>query len=52
MADTSDFTLGERLVTSVWVHERKQNNENMTQVVDRFRERFGKEPPSRQILIT
>lgn len=34
------------------IHERKYNNDYMTHVMDRFHNRFGKEPPSCQILIT
>lgn len=51
MADTSDFTLEEYLVTNVSIHKQKYSIENMTKVMERFRNLFGEESSSRQTLI-
>ncbi|KAG7164162.1 hypothetical protein Hamer_G014295 [Homarus americanus] len=52
MADTSVFSIEERLVASVWVHERKRNGKTMADIQTDFSERFGKDPPSIQTLTT
>ena len=51
MCDTSDDTLEERIVASVWIHERPQRRKSMRQVLDNFAQRFRKKPPPKQILL-
>ena len=41
MADTSTYSIEERLVASVWVHERQHTGQAMSQVMAAFRERFN-----------
>jgi hypothetical protein len=41
MADTSSYSIEERLVASVWVHERQHTGQTMFQVMAAFRERFN-----------
>ena len=52
MCDTSDYTLEEKIVACVWIHERSQSGKLMRQVRDDFRQRFRKEPPPKQRLLT
>jgi hypothetical protein len=40
MADTSSYSVEERLVASVWVHERQHTGQTISQVMAAFRERF------------
>jgi hypothetical protein len=42
MADTSNYSIWERLLASVWVRERQDTGKTMNQVVTAFRQRFGK----------
>ena len=42
MADTSDYTIAERLVAAVLVHERQINGKSMRNVMDDFVTRFGR----------
>jgi primosomal protein N'' len=51
MADTSSYSIAERLVASVWVHERQHTGQTMSQVMAAFRERFNKAPPRRATLL-
>ena len=51
MADTSSYSIEERLVASVWVHERKHTGQTMSQVIAAFREWFNKAPPRRATLL-
>jgi len=51
MADTSSYSIEERLVASVWVHERQHTGQTMFQVMSAFRERFNKAPPRRATLL-
>jgi len=51
MADTSSYSIEERLVASVWVHERQHTGQTMSQVMAVFRERFNKAPPQRATLL-
>ena len=51
MADTSSYSIVERLVASVWVHERQHTGRTMSQVIAAFRERFNKAPPRRATLL-
>jgi hypothetical protein len=44
MADTSIYSIEERLVASVWVRERQHTGQTMSQVMAAFRERFNKAP--------
>ena len=48
---TSDYILEERIVASVWTHERPQTGNSMRQVQDDFQQRFRKEPPPKQTLL-
>jgi hypothetical protein len=41
MADTSSYSIEERLVASVWVHEKQHTGQTMSQVMAAFRERFN-----------
>ena len=41
MADTSSYPIEERLVASVWVHERQHTGQTMSQLMAAFRERFN-----------
>ena len=51
MADTSSYSIEERLVASVWVHERQHMEQIMSQVMVAFLERFNKAPPRRATLL-
>ncbi|CAH0397238.1 unnamed protein product [Chilo suppressalis] len=51
IVDTSNFSIEERLVTAVWVHERKRTNTGMNQIKQDFRLRFGREPPAKNTLL-
>ena len=51
MADTSSYSIEERLVASVWVHDRQHTGQTMSQVMAAFRERFNKDPPRRATLL-
>jgi hypothetical protein len=51
MADTSSYSIEERLVASVWVHKRQHTGQTMSQVMAPFRERFNKAPPRRATLL-
>jgi len=51
MADTSSYSIEERLVASVWVHERQHMGQTMSQVMAEFWERFNKAPPQRVTLL-
>jgi len=51
MADTSSYSIKERLVASVWVHERQHTGQTMSQVMAAFWERFNKAPPRRATLL-
>lgn len=49
--DTSTFSIEERLVAAVWVHERKNAKSSMSQIKHDFRQRFGREPPAKNTLL-
>ncbi|XP_075982343.1 uncharacterized protein LOC142980697 [Anticarsia gemmatalis] len=49
--DTSIFSIEERLVAAVWVHERKNTKSSMSQIKHDFRQRFGREPPAKNTLL-
>lgn len=51
MADTSDYTIEERLVAAVWVHERQINGKSMKNVMDDFVARFVKGAPTKKTLL-
>ena len=51
MVDASSYSIKERLVASVWVHERQHMGQNMSQVMAAFREGFKKAPPRRATLL-
>ena len=51
MADTSSYSIEERLVASVWVHGRQHTGQTMSQVTAAFWERFKKAAPRRAILL-
>jgi len=51
MVDTSSYSLEERLVASVWVHERQHTGHTMSQMMAAFRERFNKALPRRAKLL-
>ncbi|XP_039610021.1 uncharacterized protein LOC120529867 [Polypterus senegalus] len=51
MGDTSVFTLEERLVATVWVHERPVTGKSIKNVMDDFVVRFGKASPTKRTLL-
>jgi len=51
MADTSSYSIEERLVASVWVHERQHMGQTMSQVMAAFRERINLLAPELFFLI-
>ncbi|CAG9782346.1 unnamed protein product [Diatraea saccharalis] len=51
VVDTSNFSIEERLVAAVWVHERKRTNVGMSQIKRDFRQRFGRQPPAKNTLL-
>ena len=51
MADTSSYSIEERLKASVWVHERQHTGQTMSQVMAAFREWYNKAPPRRATLL-
>jgi len=52
MADnTSSYSIEERLMANVWMHERQHTGQTMFQVMAAFRERFNKAPPRRATLL-
>ena len=50
MSDISVFTVEERLIAAVWVHDRIRNDMTMEDIRSAFTERFGKPAPSRSNL--
>lgn len=51
MTDTSTYSIEERLVVSVWAHERTHTKKTMKNVQEDFQIRFNKEsPPKRTIM--
>ncbi|BFZ04309.1 hypothetical protein BsWGS_07348 [Bradybaena similaris] len=51
MADRSPFTIEQRLVTAVWLHERPHTDDTVETVRVKFRERFGMEPPRKATML-
>jgi len=51
MADTSSYSIEERLMASVWVHDRQHTEQTMSQVMAAFREQFNKALPRRATLL-
>ena len=51
MADTGSYSIEERLVASVWVHERQHTGQTMSQVMALFGKWFNKAPPWRATLL-
>ena len=52
MADTSLYTIEERLIASVWVHDRARERASLEDIRKRFSERFNKPAPKRDTLYT
>lgn len=50
MSDQSPYTIEERLVASVWMHERVRNNQKVPIIRRKFEERFGKPAPTPRVL--
>ena len=46
MADTSKYTIEERLIVSVWVHEKQQIDETYKEIRENFFLSFNKTAPS------
>jgi hypothetical protein len=42
--DQSPYTIEQRLVTAVWLHERPYSGDTMETVKVKFRDRFGVDP--------
>ncbi|BFZ09546.1 hypothetical protein BsWGS_12585 [Bradybaena similaris] len=51
MTDTSPYTIEERLIAAVWVHDRVLEKRTMTDVSAKFQERFKKSAPKKDILL-
>ncbi|KAG2470010.1 RBL2 protein, partial [Polypterus senegalus] len=51
MGDTSIFTIKERLVATVWVHERPVTGKSVKNVMDDFVVRFGKASLTKSMLL-
>ena len=51
MTDTSVYSIEERLVASVWVHERPNTGQTMSEIMDMFTERFEKTAPCKATLL-
>lgn len=50
-ADVSQYTLEEKIVAAVWVHERVRNHMTWDQMMKNFKHRFRNKPPSKQTLL-
>ncbi|XP_078450968.1 U11/U12 small nuclear ribonucleoprotein 25 kDa protein isoform X2 [Lampetra planeri] len=51
MADTSSYTIEERLVVSIWAHERSHTRKTMKDVRKDFCERFNKDAPPKWTIL-
>ena len=51
MADTSDYTIEERIVASTWIHERPRTGKTLEQVRTDFDLRFGRNAPPKRTLL-
>ncbi|BFZ17151.1 hypothetical protein BsWGS_20190 [Bradybaena similaris] len=51
MTDTSPYTIEERLIAAVWVHDRVLEKRAMIDVSSKFQERFKKPAPKKDILL-
>ncbi|BFY99063.1 hypothetical protein BsWGS_02103 [Bradybaena similaris] len=51
MTDTSPYTIEERPIAAVWVHDPVLEKRAMTDVSDQFQERFQKPAPKKDILL-
>jgi hypothetical protein len=49
--DQSPYTIEQRLVTAVWLHERPYSGDTMKTVKVKFRDRFGVEPPRKATMM-
>jgi hypothetical protein len=47
MAEQSPFTIEERLIMAVWVHERPQTGRNLKEVFQTFQRRFNEKHPTK-----
>ena len=47
MADTSKYMIGERLIISVWIHEKEGTGETDEEIRENFYLRFNKAVPSK-----
>ncbi|XP_073954254.1 uncharacterized protein [Choristoneura fumiferana] len=50
--DTSSFSIEQRVVAAVWVHERHHTHTSMGQIKQQFVERFGRAPPAKNTLLS
>ena len=50
MCDQSPYSIEERLVASVWMHERVLNHQKIPEIRRHFEERFGKSAPTPRVL--
>ena len=46
MADTSKYTIEERLIVSVWINEKERTGETYEEIRENFFLRFNKAAPS------
>jgi hypothetical protein len=49
--DQSPYTIEQRLVTAVWLHERPYSGDTMEAVKVKFRDHFGVEPPRKATML-
>lgn len=50
MCDQSPYSIEERLIASVWMHERVLNHQKIPEIRRNFQERFGKSAPTPRVL--
>ncbi|BFZ22973.1 hypothetical protein BsWGS_26012 [Bradybaena similaris] len=51
MTDTSPYTIEERFIAAVWVHDRVLEKRSLTDVSAKFQERFKEAAPTKDILL-
>jgi hypothetical protein len=52
MADMGDYTIQERLIVNVWVHDRAKVRKGYEDFSAKLFQRFNKSAPSRETLLT
>ena len=49
--DLSDYSIEERMIASVWVHDRHRENQSLSMIKNKFEQRFGKKAPTDPTLL-